>query len=141
MIDRRAWLIILHVLDMEQKEFAEHMGYGPGYLVNVLTGQTRVHAPFRRAFGDTLATLILGPAAQQLRAERYPAGPLVELIERRALEAPSKRWFYEDLGISTTWKKRDTFSGIDVDRLCCALGVNPVDLYPNFIDDNKEVGP
>lgn len=57
-IDRRAVRIILALCDLEVSDFAECLGYEPGYVSNVLTGQTRPSPAFSRAFGDTIAQIV-----------------------------------------------------------------------------------
>jgi hypothetical protein len=127
--DRKALNVLLALLELPQGRLAEHMGYDRGYVVNVLNGFTTASPGFRRAFGETVATLLLGPLEQSVR-ESYPPGPLVDLVQRAAGEAPSKRDFYRDLGTTLqALKNRKRLDGILVDRICCALGVHPSSLY------------
>ncbi|MGH2807785.1 MAG: hypothetical protein ACRDKT_10980 [Actinomycetota bacterium] len=127
--DRKTIRILLACLELEVRELAEHLGYDEGYVANVFNGFTNASPSFRRAFGETIGTLVLG-TYEPLTAERYPAQPLVDYVMRRAAEAPSKRDFYRDLGTSTqALKGRHTFDGIFVDRICCALGVHPSAIY------------
>lgn len=136
-VDRRAVKILLACLDLEVRELAEHMGYDEGYAVNVLNGFTEARPAFRRALGDTIATLILGTYEPDV-AESYPAEPLVRLVTRAAEQAPSKRDFYRDLGTSSqTLKSRNTFDGVFVDRICCALGVHPSSVYGDSVFDRS----
>lgn len=130
--DRRALNVLLAVLDLEQRDVAEAMGYRPGYVTNVFNGFTKPSATFKAIFGELLAELLLGPSNGT--SDSYPAGPLKELLERRAAGASSKTQFYADLGLSPNgWNKREVVSGSLVDRVCCALGVHPSALYPDFV--------
>ncbi|MDQ3964620.1 MAG: hypothetical protein M3277_12040 [Actinomycetota bacterium] len=128
-VDRKTINVLLACLGLEVNELAERMGYDRGYVSNVINGFTEARPAFRRAFGETIGSMVLGTYHPR-SMERYPAAPLVELIHRRAAEAPRKRDFYRDLGISSEGlKDRDTFDGIFVDRVCCALGVHPSAVY------------
>lgn len=128
-VDRRTINILLAALDVEQHELAEMMGYDRRYLSNVLNGFLEARPAFRRAFGETLATLMLGTFVS-VGAERYPAAPLVDLIKKRAAQAVNKRDFYRDLGTSAeALKRRETLDGLFVDRVCCALGIHPSSVY------------
>ncbi|MDQ3954131.1 MAG: hypothetical protein M3285_01090 [Actinomycetota bacterium] len=128
-VDRKTIRVLLACLELEVKELAEHMGYDAGYVANVINGFTEARPAFRRAFGETIGSLVLG-TYHALTVERYPAAPLVELILRRAAEARSKRDFYRDLGVSGDYlKTRDFVDGVFVDRVCCALGVHPTAVY------------
>ena len=136
--DRRTLAILLATLDIEQNELAEMMGYDRGYVSNVFNGFTQARPSFRRAFGETIGSLILG-TFQPETAESYPAGPLLELITSRAAQANNKREFYRELGTNLqALKNRKRFDGIFVDRVCCSLGVHPSAVYPEFSDS---VGP
>lgn len=127
--DRKTLNILLAALDLEQNELAEMMGYERGYVSNVFNGFTEARPGFRRALGETIGTLILGNY-HPVSGERYPAAPLVALVERRASQAPSKRDFYRDLGTNLSClKAHDSFDGIFVDRICCALGLHPTSVY------------
>ena len=127
-VDRRAVDVILAVLGIEQRELAELMGYRDGYVANVMNGCTSASPAFRQAFGDALAELVLGPVGHPLLT--LPAAPLVDLLKKRAAQAPSKRQFYADLGISPHgWNKREVVTELVVDRICSALGVHPSTLY------------
>ncbi len=128
-VDRKTIKVLLACLDLEVGELAEHMGYDEGYVVNVLSGFTEARPGFRRAFGETIGSLVLG-TFEPAMAEWYPTEPLVALIERRAEEAPSRRDFFRDLGTSAqAVRSRKRFDGIFVDRICCALGVHPSSVY------------
>ena len=128
-VDRKTIAILLVVLDIEQHELAEMMGYGRGYVSNVFNGFTEARPSFRRAFGETIGSLILGTYEPQVK-ESYPAGPLLELISKRAEQATSKREFYSELGTNLqALKNRKCFDGVFVDRVCCQLGVHPTALY------------
>lgn len=127
-VDRRAINIMLATLDVEQRDLAQQMGYEPSYVSNVLNGFTAASPAFRRAFGDTIASVLLGELPQR---DRYPAAPLREIVERRARQAPSKRDFYGDLGLSTTTLRQEWLSGRVVDRVCCALGIHLDHIYPD----------
>lgn len=132
-VDRTAVNVILAVLSLEQRELAELMGYRDGYVANVLNGCTKASLNFREAFGRALAELVLGPAGHPLQT--LPAGPLVELLKARAAQAPSKKQFYADLGISAHgWNKRELVTEALVDRICCELGVHPSALYGQHYD-------
>lgn len=110
-VDRRTIKVLLAALELEQQELADHMGYQRFYVVNVLNGFTKASPAFRRAFGETIATLILGPYENAL--ESYPPEPLLRLIESRAAAAPSKRDFYRDLGTNPqALKSRKVFGGL-----------------------------
>jgi transcriptional regulator with XRE-family HTH domain len=125
--NRTAINIILAVLDIDQREFADRMGYRPGYVANVFNGFTEPSAAFKQAFGELLADLLLGPSR---KSTRLPAKPLAELIQRRASAAPSKSQFFDDLGLSPQgWNKRQYVTESLVDRICCALGVHPSSVY------------
>jgi hypothetical protein len=127
-VDNRTMKVLLAALEIEQQELAEHMGYQPFYVANVLNGFTKASPAFRRAFGETVATFILG--SQEEVVETYPPEPLLRLIESRAASAVSKRDFYRDLGTSSqALKNRKVFDGLFVDRICCALGVHPSSVY------------
>ena len=133
-IDRKTINILLAALSIEQHELAEMMGYDRGYVSNVFNGFTEARPAFRRAFGETVGSLILG-TYEPLSRESYPAGPLVELIIARAAEAPSKREFYRELGTNASaLRDRHTFDGLFVDRICCALGVHPSSVYGGDYD-------
>ena len=128
-IDRKTINILLAALDIEQHELSEMMGYDKGYVSNVFNGCTEARPAFRRAFGETIGSLILG-TYEPLSRESYPAAPLVELIAARAAQAASKRQFYRELGTNASaLKARKTFDGVFVDRVCCALGVHPSSVY------------
>ena len=128
-VDRKAVNVLLAALGMEQHEFAALMGYDEGYVSNVLNGFTETRPAFRRAFGETIGSLVLGTFEREVR-ESYPAGPLLELISQRAARAVSKRDFYRDLGTSAqALKNRKCFDGLFVDRICCRLGVHLSALY------------
>lgn len=129
-VDRRALDVLLAVLQIEQRELAQRMGYDAAYTANVLNGFTQLSRPFRRAFGEAVGDLILG---DDLGADVYPAGPLVELIEQRAAAAANRNDFFADLGLNKQGlRNRRRFSGADVDRICCELGVHPSQLYPDL---------
>ena len=133
-IDRKTINILLAALDIEQHELSQMMGYDKGYVSNVFNGFTEARPAFRRAFGETIGSLILG-TYEPLSRESYPAGPLVELIASRASQAVSKREFYREIGTSVSaLKDRDTFDGLFVDRVCCALGVHPSAVYGDQYD-------
>ena len=134
-VDRRAVSVIMALCSLELRDFAEHLGYERGYVSNVLTGQTRPSPAFCRAFGDTVAELVFG---LQCRSGRMlPAGPLMELVRRRARYAASKREFYSDNGINMNYlSSRDFLSEAVVDRICSALGVHPSAIYgPEVADE------
>ena len=133
--DRKTLNILLAALEIEQNQLAELMGYRQGYVSNVFNGFTEARPAFRRAFGETIGSLILGNY-QPPTAERYPAGPLVSLLANRAADAPCKRDFYRDLGINESIKNRDTLDAMTVDRICCSLGIHPTSVYPDY---GKEV--
>jgi transcriptional regulator with XRE-family HTH domain len=127
-VDRRAINVLLAALDIQQRELAELTGYSPRYVANVLNGLTPVSKAFRGAFGQALADLLLGPEEPESR--RYPAGPLVEVVRRRAEQAARKTDLYADLGVSPhTLATRELLSEELVDRVCCALGIHPTSLY------------
>jgi hypothetical protein len=127
-IDRKTINILLAALNIGQGELAELMGYDKGYAANVFNGFTEARPAFRRAFGETIGSLILG-SYQPATAERYPAAPLLTLITQRAAEASCKRDFYRQLGVNETIHKRSTLDAVLVDRVCCALGVHPSSVY------------
>lgn len=130
--DRRALNVLLAALEIEQRDLAEAMGYRSGYVANVLGGFTQASGAFKAAFGELVAELLLGPSRKG--AETYPAGPLRELIERRAAEAGSRKQLFSALGLSSDgWNKRVSVTASLVDRVCCALGVHPTALYPDFV--------
>ncbi len=128
-VDHKAIKVLLACLELEMNELADHLGYEAGYVANVLNGFTEVSPGFRRAFGETIASLVLGPVEEKVK-ETYPAEPLVRLIEARAAAAPSKKEFYRELGThALAIKGRKSFDGLFVDRICCALGVHPTSVY------------
>jgi hypothetical protein len=128
-VDVKTFRVMLACLELEVNELAESMGYEPRYVSNVVNGFTKASPAFRRAFGETLGTLVFGNYEPR-GAERYPAEPLLALIRQRAAEAPRKRDFYRDIGVSgEALRRRSTFDGVFVDRVCCALGVHPSALY------------
>lgn len=128
-VDTKTVRILLACLGLEVNQLADRMAYDAGYVSNVINGFTVASPGFRRAFGETIGSLVLG-TYQPRGAERYPATPLVELIRRRAAEAPRRRDFYRDLGINAQQlKARESFDGVFVDRICCALGVHPSAVY------------
>lgn len=128
-VDRKTINVLFAALGMEHHRFAELMGYDEGYVSNVFNGYTAASPAFRRAFGETVGTLILGTSEREVM-ESYPAGPLVELILQRAARAASKRDFYRDLGTSAqALKRRNYLDGLFVDRICCQLGVHLSSLY------------
>jgi hypothetical protein len=130
-VDRRSINVLLSTLEVEQRDVAAAMGYRPGYVANVFNGFTQPSTAFKSAFGELLAELLLGPSRST--TDCYPAGPLRELLERRASDAPSRTQFYADLGLSPSgWNKRQVVTGKLVDRICCALGVHPTAIYPEF---------
>lgn len=127
-IDRRALEVLLAVLDIDKRDLAELMGYRARYVNNVLGGFSKASPAFREAFGAAVAELILGPAPE--RSRTYPAGPLAELLQRRAAAAACKDEFFADLGIAKHgWNKRAVVTEELVDRICCALGVHPSSIY------------
>src|SRR5918996_5856222 len=127
-IDRRAIRVILALCDMDLSDFAKCLGYDRGYVSNVLTGSTPPSPAFCRAFGDTIAGLVFGERCRSGRM--LPAGPLVELVRRRARYAPRKRDFYSDNGINMKYLcSRDLISEVVVDRICSSLGVHPLAIY------------
>ena len=131
-IDRRALEVVLAVLGIDKRDLAELMGYRSGYVTNVLCGFAKASPSFRQAFGCAIAELILPP---EDRPEMYPAGPLADLVQRRAAEAPCKEQFYDDLGISRHgWNKRALVPEELVDRVCCTLGVHPSSVYGEDYD-------
>jgi transcriptional regulator with XRE-family HTH domain len=128
-VDRKSLHILLAALDIEQHELAEMMGYDRRYLSNIFNGFAEARPAFRRAFGETIGTLILGKYDAEAK-EYYPAGPLLELINQRAEEALSKRDFYAEIGANAqALKNRKRFDGVFVDRVCCQLGVHPSSVY------------
>lgn len=129
--DRRTLNILLAALDLEQRELADLMGYEPGYVANAFNGHTEARPAFRRAFGETIGSLILG-TYQPATAERYPAAPLLKLITTRAAGASCRRDFYRDLGVNESIHKRDTLDAVLVDRVCCSLGIHPTAVYPRY---------
>ncbi len=127
--DRKTIKILLACLELEVNELAEHLGYDGGYVVNVLNGFTKASPGFRRAFGDTVASWLLGTNEDDVK-ETYPPEPLIRLIEARAAQARSKLEFYRELGTSAqAIRSRNRFDGLFVDRICCALGVHPSSVY------------
>ena len=129
--DRRSINVLLAALDLDQRDLAERMGYRPGYVANVFNGCTRPSGAFKAAFGELLSDLLLG--ASRGTGDSYPADPLKDLIERRAVDASSRMQFYADLGLSCHgWNNRRQVSGAVVDQVCCALGVHPSAIYPDF---------
>lgn len=134
--DRRTLNILLAALELEQNQLADLMGYDKGYVANVFNGHTIARPAFRRAFGETIGSLILGNY-EPLTAETYPARPLVSLVEKRAAQAPCRRDFYRDLGTSQqSLRNRKTLDAVLVDRICCALGIHPTSVYEDY---GKEV--
>ncbi|MGH2819324.1 MAG: hypothetical protein ACRDJ5_01580 [Actinomycetota bacterium] len=135
-IDRRAINVLLAALDVEQRDVAARMGYQPGYVANVFNGCSPSSDAFKKAFGEVVAELVLGNSNKAARS--YPAGPLRALIERRAGEAVSRMDFYADLGVSCYgWNKRERVSAALIDRVCCAVGVHPSAIYPEFMEEAR----
>jgi hypothetical protein len=133
-VDRRTINILLASLEIEISDLADHMGYDYGYVINVLNGFADAGPSFRRAFGETIGSLVLGSYDSEID-ESYPPEPLIALIEKRAAEAVSKRDFYRDLCTShQALRSRKRFDGMLVDRLCCALGVHPSYVYGRDYD-------
>lgn len=127
-IDRRAVRVLLALLDIDRKEFADRLGYDRRYVNNVLCGSTRPSPAFCRAFGDAVAELVFGDRSQCGRM--LPSAPLLELVRRRARYAPRKRDFYSDNGINMNYlSSREFLSEAVVDRVCSSLGVHPSSLY------------
>ena len=131
-MDRRALNVLLAALELDQGALAQHMGYRAGYVTNVLNGCTPPSDPFRDAFGRVLADLMPGesPSAERM----YPAAPLRKLIEKHAAAAMARSQFYADRGITCHgWNKRQHSSEASSTG-CCALGVHPSSVYPEFVD-------
>jgi hypothetical protein len=126
--DRKTLSILLAALELEQKDLAEMMGYDKNYVTNAFNGHAVARPAFRRAFGETIGSLILG-TYQPATAERYPAAPLLSVIKKRAADAPCKRDFYRDLGLNGSLDNPETFDAIFVDRVCCSLGIHPTSIY------------
>lgn len=126
--NRQALNVLLAVLDIEQRELADLMGYRASYVANIFNGFTEPSDAFKQALGDTLSDLLLGTSRT---AEKYlPAQPLAEFLEHRSRDASSRREFYADLGLSPhDWNKRERVTDSLVDRVCCALGVHPSAIY------------
>ena len=133
-VDRKTIKILLAALELEVGELAEHMGYDYKYVVNVFNGFTQASFAFRKALGETIACLLLGPYDKEI-VESYPAAPLVAWIEAAAAGVDNKRDFYQALGTSAqVIRNRKRFDGIFVDRICCALGVHPSSVYGRDYD-------
>jgi hypothetical protein len=131
-IDRRAIRVILALCDMDLSDFAKCLGYDRGYVSNVLTGSTPPSPAFCRAFGNTIAGLVFG--VRRRPGRMLPAGPVVELVRRRARYAPRRRDFYSDNGINMKYLcSRDLVSEVVADRICSALGVHLSAIYGNEI--------
>ena len=129
-IDRKSINVLLAALDIEQRELAARMGYDKGYVVNVFNGFTPPSNAFRQAFGEVVADLVIGSSRTEL--SRLPAKPLVEFLDRRAMEASSRQAFYDDLGLNRQgWQNRKHVSEPLLDRICCELGVHPSEIYGN----------
>lgn len=129
MIDRRAFYVILALCDMEIQEFATHVGYEPAYVSNVLCGSASPSPAFARAFGDTIARLVLGQEGGG-GGQAIPTGPLLELVHRQARSAPSRRAFYSDHGINMSYlNSHEYISEFLADRICTSLGVHPTALF------------
>jgi len=127
-VDRRAVKVLLALCEMENRDFADCLGYDSGYVSNVLTGATRPSPAFCRAFGDTVAELVFGERCR--RGGMLPAAPLAELVRRRARYAARKRDFYSDNGINMNYlSSHEYVSEVVVDRICSALGVHPSAIY------------
>jgi hypothetical protein len=128
-VDTKTFRVLLACLDLEVNELADHMGYDARYVSNVVNGCTKASPAFRRAFGETIGTLVFG-TYHPGKPERYPSAPLLELIQRRAADATSKRDFYRHVGVNAqSLKENGSVSGLVVDRICCALGVHPSAVY------------
>lgn len=139
-VDRKTIKVLLAAPQIEQHELADRMGYDPAYVSNVFGGFGEARLAFRRAFGETIGSLVLGTFDPEAE-ESYPAAPLLELITARASEGPSRREFYRDLGASSqALKARRTFEGMFVDRICCALGVHPSTVYGDSVFDRSPFG-
>ena len=128
-VDVKTFRVLLACLELEVNELAGTMGYDARYVSNVVNGFTKASPAFRRAFGETIGALVFG-THEPRGAARYPAEPLLTLIRQRAAEAPRKRDFYRDLGVSgEALRRHSTFDVVFVDRVCCALGVHPSAVY------------
>ena len=126
--NRQALNVLLAVLDIEQRELSDLMGYRPAYVANVFNGFTEPSDAFKQALGQALSDLLLGTSRTE---EKYlPANPLVEFLELRSKEAASRTEFYATLGLSPKgWNKLEQVTESLVDRICCALGVHPTAIY------------
>lgn len=126
--NRQAVNVLLAVLDIEQGELADLMGYRHGYVANIFNGFTEPSDAFKTALGEVLADLLVGPS--RTANKHLPAEPLVRFLDQRALSAPSRSQFYADLGLTRNgWNKRQRVPESLVDRVCCALGVHPSAIY------------
>lgn len=133
-MDRRTVNILLAALDMEQRELAALMGYDKVYVSNVMGGFTPPSDAFKRAFGDAIADLILGES--RTARSRLSAQPLADYLARRAENVPCKKTFYADLGLSLQgWSNRKHVTEELVDRVCCALGIHPTEIYGQEYDE------
>jgi hypothetical protein len=87
-VDRRTINVLLAAVEIELRDLAARMGYRPGYVANVFNGVSTPSDAFKKAFGEVVAELFLGSSCKAARS--YPAGPLRELIERRAGDAAQR---------------------------------------------------
>jgi hypothetical protein len=130
-VNRQALNVLIAALDLEQRELADEMGYENGYIKNVFNNFTPPSDAFKRAFGDVIADLLLGKFRVEAKG-LLPAGPLADLLRKRAESAPCRTDFYRDLGLTSMgWGNRRFVTEELVDRVCCALGVHPTSLYGN----------
>ncbi len=127
--NRTALNVLLAVLDVEQRELADRMGYDKVYVSNVMCGFTQPSDAFKAAFGEAVADLVLGTSRTQ--ATRLPAAPLIEFLEARAKASGCRTRFYEELGLNASgWHRRRKYvTEAQLDRICCALGVHPSAIY------------
>ena len=132
-VDRKALNILLAALDIEQRELADRMGYDKAYVVNVLNGFSPPSDGFKAAFGDAIADLLLGESRTE--ANRLPARPLIDFLERRAkCHHGSRSEFYESLGLKAQgWNRRKYVSESLLDRICCQLGIHPSSIYGDSV--------
>lgn len=131
-IDRRALKVLLAALGLEQRDLAARMGYDATYVSNIVNGFSKPSEAFKACFGEVVAEALFGCGSK--REATYPAAPLKALVARRAAQAPSKAQFYADLGVASNGLNgRREFPAELVDRVCCALGVHPSALYPEFV--------
>jgi hypothetical protein len=65
----------------------------------------------------------------------FPSQPLLDLIEHQSRELEGGFYILcKQLGLNGQSHKRDRFHYQTVDRICCRLGVHPMNVYPEWCE-------